>query len=611
MAVTTVEGRRLVLSHLDKVMYPDGTTKGELLDYYARTVSAILPHIWDRPLSFLRFPDGVSGERFMVKHPPPGTPPWVRTTPVPSSGGDLRQILVPDQSTLLWAANLGALELHAVQWHADEPGSADRMVLDLDPGDGADLLTCRRAALALRERLDQDGLTCWIKTSGAKGLHLLVPIRPTPGEQVLANARALAVEMAGARPDQLVHTMPKAERSGRVMIDWQQNAPSRTTIAPYSVRARPTPTVSTPLSWDELEAADSPAELTFTIRDLAPRLQRDGDLLGPLLNPSRANTLPPPPPPASAPARRPERPRRPATAPDSPVEVLEPPVELMRPRTVPTIPAADALPGGTRYELKLDGFRCAAFARGTRPPVLQSRSGRDLSPGFPAIASAVAALPAGLVLDGELCAWHEGKLAFEQLLRPRAARDADRVALALVVFDVLAVPGRDVRALPLHARIDLLHSALADLPPPLQLVMATTSSAEARTWFDTLGPQGVEGLVCKGLDSPYAPGGTGRSWVKVRHQDTLDAMVTAVTGTPRRPRALVLHLSDGSRVLSAPQLDALQARTLAAALDGRLGRPLTDPDFGPVHPLTDPLPAEVRAGTGRHAAYRYLRLRGD
>jgi bifunctional non-homologous end joining protein LigD len=221
------------------------------------------------------------------------------------------------------------------------------------------------------------------------------------------------------------------------------------------------------------------------------------------------------------------------------------------------------------------------------------------------------------VLDGELCAWKDGRLAFG-LLRahgPRGSRasraDAVGVSLALVVFDVLALPGRDVRPLPLRQRVALLEGALQRVPPAIQPIMATTDPAQARTWYAELEPVGIEGLVCKALDSPYQARAAGTPWVKIRHQDTLDATVTAITGTPRRPRHLVLRLPDASVVLTSPQLDASQARGLADALANRLGEAVDDPAFGTLYPLQEPVTVEVLAGTGRHATYRYLRLRAD
>lgn len=599
-----VDGRTLSLSHLDKVYFPrTGTRKGEVLSYYAAVHTALLPHLRDRPVSFLRCPEGVEGERFVAKNPPAGTPDWVPTAEVPSDSGPLRQVLLNDGAALLWAANLGCLELHVPQWHAGAPGIADRLVLDLDPGAGADLLTCREVAVLLRERLAADGLATWVKTSGSKGLHLLVPLEPTPSARVSAYAGELAAALAAERPELVVHTMTKSRRTGRVLVDWSQNAARKTTAAPYTVRARERPTVSTPLEWTELAAATTAEELAFTVTEVPGRLARLGDLLAPLLDPDRARPLP----------RGPGG--RPATATvDRPAAggaaVLVPPVEVMRPAVVPAVPTEDGLGGGgVQYELKLDGFRCVAFARGGRPAFLQSRSGRDLAAEFPAVAAAVARLPEGTVLDGELVAWRDGRFSFEELLHARHTPQTDRVVLGLVAFDVLALPGRDVRARPLTERRRLLLDLLADVPPPIRPVMATTDRAEALAWTVELAGSGVEGLVCKAADSTYRARGAGRFWVKYRRSDTLDATVRAFTGTPARPRALLLELDDGRVLLSSPQLTPLQARQVAEAAADRLGPVVRDPEHGDVRPLTGPLRAEVRM-TGRPAA-AFVRLRGD
>ncbi|MFB8101662.1 MULTISPECIES: non-homologous end-joining DNA ligase [Streptomyces] len=292
--ITEVEGRRLSLSNLDKVLYPaTGTTKGEVLHYYAATAAgAILPHLRDRPVSFLRYPDGPGGQLFFTKNPPPGTPDWVRTTPVPrSEAPGARQVVVQDLPSLMWAANL-VVELHTPQWRADTPEMADRMVFDLDPGSPATVVHCCSVALWLRERLAADGLSAYGKTSGSKGLHLLVPVEPTPSAEVSAYARQLAVEAESALPELALHRMKRALRPGKVFVDFSQNSASKTTATPYTLRARTGPTVSAPVTWEEIEGCRSPEGLVFRAENMAERLERYGDLLGPLLDPEQARPLP-------------------------------------------------------------------------------------------------------------------------------------------------------------------------------------------------------------------------------------------------------------------------------------------------------------------------------
>lgn len=294
MPIAEIEGHRVALSNLDKVLYPEaGYTKGEAVQYYARIAGAVLPHLAGRPVSFLRFPDGVDAERFFAKHVPPGAPEWVTTCEVSRSGGRTgHQVLIQDLASLVWAANLAALELHTPQWRIEAERRADRIVFDLDPGEGATVLDCRSVAVWLRDRLAADGLTALPKTSGAKGLHLLAALEPTDCSTVSAYAKTLAKEAEDALPELALHRMARALRAGKVFVDHSQNSWAKTTATPYTLRAKARPTVSAPVTWDELEAAGTPDDLVFLASDMPDRLQRHGDLLGPLLNPARARPLP-------------------------------------------------------------------------------------------------------------------------------------------------------------------------------------------------------------------------------------------------------------------------------------------------------------------------------
>ncbi|MFE9682926.1 non-homologous end-joining DNA ligase [Streptomyces sp. NPDC006285] len=290
--ITQVEGRRIALSNLEKVLHPEtGFTKGELLHYYATAAEALLPHLHDRPVSFLRYPDGPDGQLFFAKNVPPGTPDWVATTEVPRSEGPARMVLVQDLPSLMWAANL-VTEFHTPQWRADAPDLADRLVLDLDPGEPATIVECCRVALWLRERLAADGLTAYAKTSGSKGLHLLAALAPTPSADVTAYAKALAVEAEADLPGLVIHRMTRSLRPTKVFVDFSQNAARKTTAAPYTLRARAAPTVSAPVTWEEVESCAAPSQLAFRAEDIVPRLERHGDLLEPLLDTGRAGSLP-------------------------------------------------------------------------------------------------------------------------------------------------------------------------------------------------------------------------------------------------------------------------------------------------------------------------------
>ncbi|MFJ3334162.1 non-homologous end-joining DNA ligase [Streptomyces sp. NPDC086766] len=290
--ITEVEGRRLALSNLDKVLYPaTGTTKGEVLHYYATVAGVLLPHLRDRPLSFLRYPDGPDGEVFFVKNVPAGTPEWVTTAEVPRSEGPARMVLVQDLASLMWAANL-VTEFHTPQWVVQAPGQADRLVFDLDPGPPADVVDCCRVALWLRKRLARDGIEAYAKTSGSKGLHLLAAVRDASSERTAEYAKGLAVEAEQAMPRLVLHRMTRSLRPGKVFVDWSQNAARKTTAAPYTLRARAEPLVSAPVTWEEVEACRAPRALEFRADDIAPRVRDHGDLLAPLLDGGRARPLP-------------------------------------------------------------------------------------------------------------------------------------------------------------------------------------------------------------------------------------------------------------------------------------------------------------------------------
>ncbi|NMO35431.1 ATP-dependent DNA ligase [Streptomyces sp. GMY01] len=290
--ITEVEGRRVALSNLDKVLYPaTGFTKGEVLHYYASVADVLLPHLRDRPLSFLRYPDGADGERFFVKNVPPGTPEWVTTAEVPRSAGAARMVVVQDLASLMWAANL-VTEFHTPQWVVQAPGEADRLVFDLDPGAPATVVECCRVALWLRERLAADGISAWAKTSGSKGMHLVAAVRGASSERASEYAKGLAVEAEKAMPELVLHRMTRRLRPGKVFVDWSQNAARKTTAAPYTLRARGAPTVSAPVTWEEVAGCEDGGGLEFRAEDVMGRVREFGDLMGAVLDVSGAVELP-------------------------------------------------------------------------------------------------------------------------------------------------------------------------------------------------------------------------------------------------------------------------------------------------------------------------------
>jgi bifunctional non-homologous end joining protein LigD len=284
-----VEGRHLVLSNLEKVLYPEvGFTKGQVLDYYTRIAPVLLPHLAGRALTRKRYPDGVEGQVFFEKNAPRGTPEWVHTERLPSPGSSkgretIDYVVVDDLAALVWTANLASLELHTHMWRvgADSP---DLVVFDLDPGAPATVVECCEVALLLREVMREDGLDPLPKTSGSKGMQLYARADGfSSSEETSAYAKGLAQRFEASHPDLVVHRMTKALRPGKVLVDWSQNSAAKTTVTPYSLRARERPTVSTPLTWDEVEACTAADDLVFTSDDVLARVAEHGDLFAPLL----------------------------------------------------------------------------------------------------------------------------------------------------------------------------------------------------------------------------------------------------------------------------------------------------------------------------------------
>jgi bifunctional non-homologous end joining protein LigD len=279
-AVIEVGGQRLTLSNLEKVLYPAaGFTKAAVIDYYARIAPVMLRHLTGRAVTMVRFPDGVEGGSFFEKRCPRHAPPWVRRADVDG----LNACIVDDAPTLVWMANLAALELHTLQARADDPDHPTSMVFDLDPGAPANLVDCARVALDLRQALEALGLVCVVKTSGSKGLHLAVPVRGATAEDTKAFARGLGEVLAQQDPNHVTVLMAKEQRRNRVFVDWSQNDRHKTTVGAYSLRAQPRPTVSTPVSWDEVIAVrdrQDPTALAFEAPDVLARVEQLGDLYG-------------------------------------------------------------------------------------------------------------------------------------------------------------------------------------------------------------------------------------------------------------------------------------------------------------------------------------------
>jgi bifunctional non-homologous end joining protein LigD len=289
--IVDVENRKLKLTNLDKVLYPaTGFTKGEVVDYYVRIAPVLVPHLTGHPLTMKRYPGGVGEDQefFFEKNAPMHRPDWVQTAPVWSEGNHrtINYLLANDLPTLVWIANLASIELHPSLSVAPDMGTPSMIVFDLDPGPPANIVQCAQVGLWVREIFDHFGLQSFPKTSGSKGLQIYIPLHTKTGyEQTKSFAHALARLLEHEHPELVVSDMKKAIRTNKVFVDWSQNDEHKTTISVYSLRAREHPTVSTPVTWEEVEQAlkkKDAARLVFEAKDVLARVEKVGDLFEPV-----------------------------------------------------------------------------------------------------------------------------------------------------------------------------------------------------------------------------------------------------------------------------------------------------------------------------------------
>ncbi len=324
--VTRVDDRTLTLTNLDKVLYPAaGYTKAEVINYYLQIAPTMLPHIRDRAMTRLRYPDGVRIERrddrggttppstgaFYEKNAPGGTPSWVPRVQIGTSDGVIDYLVVEEPATLVWLANLAALELHTPQWtiSSGRPGAngvidlpdgdprpgellADRVVVDLDPGAGMGIVEVARAALIVAGRMAEDGLIPVPQSSGSKGIQVYAALAPTRSRDIWAYVKSLNATLAKAYPDFFIATMSVEQRAGRIYVDYNQNLAARNTIAPYSLRGRELPSAATPVTWEEVGAVSDAGDLRFSPEQVLKRVAEHGDLAAELLATDRPS-LPP------------------------------------------------------------------------------------------------------------------------------------------------------------------------------------------------------------------------------------------------------------------------------------------------------------------------------
>lgn len=303
---TEIDGHTLSVSNLDKALFPSGFTKAELISYYVEIADVLLPHLRDRALTRVRFPDGTAAASFYEKNAPAGTPEFVRTVDVATSAGTVSYVQATTRADLVWLANLAAIELHTPQWRTTEATAgpdgimleapheprATSLIVDLDPGPGIEAEDLARAAIVTATTLAELGLEAHPKTSGNKGLQLTVPIAPTPATAAYRFAASLAGQLATRHPKMFTATMAKAARTGLIFVDFAQNLAARNTVSAYSVRGLAVPSVATPLTWDEVAALQQPVRVHPA--EMLRRVQKLGDLWAPTLPTDTDPQLPPP-----------------------------------------------------------------------------------------------------------------------------------------------------------------------------------------------------------------------------------------------------------------------------------------------------------------------------
>ena len=588
-----VAGQELRLTHPDRVLFPAvGTTKNDVIEYYVTVAGLALPHLAGRPATRKRWPEGVDGPSFFVKQVETGIPVWLFRVQVPHRWGGAFYPVLDSPAALAWLGQVSALEVHVPQWRmADPAGPAvvdarqdpvvDRVVFDLDPGEGAGLPECVDVAWALRDRLGSLGARTVPVTSGSKGIHVYVPMdEPITSGQASDWARLAAEQLEKALPDLVVTTMAKIARRGKVLVDWSQNNGSKTTVAPYSLRGRQRPTVAAPRTWEEI----TPSVRHLDLPEVLERVAGGLDPMAVLLDHTAGVKGMSPASPAVQVVRERRPPARPVVVgagrrPRAPgvglPAGLAGPVQVALARSTDQVPGPRSLPGGSRYEPKYDGFRTAVVG-GIEGVRLWSKSGTDLTARFPEIARAACdVVPDGCVLDGETVIWLADRLRFELLqrrlttARSQLLQECKMHPASYVAFDLLAVDGRDLRGYPWRTRRSLLEELAQGWVPPLQLSPVTDDEELARRWMVEFRPAGIEGLVIKGADSRYEPN-SRRSWVKCKLRESTEVLVGAVVGPITAPTGFVAGLYDRDGTLRmvgrSTTLTRAHSRALAAML---------------------------------------------
>ncbi|MFJ2553191.1 non-homologous end-joining DNA ligase [Microbacterium sp. NPDC087591] len=575
--IVQIDGRRLRITNLDKVVYPEtGTTKGEIIAYYSTIAPQLLPLLAGRPVTRKRWVEGVGttdapADAFFTKQLERGAPEWIPRQEIQHSDGAKEYPLVQDVPTLVWLAQVAAIELHVPQWRFTAeglPGRPDRLVLDLDPGPGVDLAQCAAVARIARGILTGMGLDPLPVTSGSKGIHLYAAL---PGEQTSDEISAVVKELArlieNEHPDLATATMSKAVRGGRVFLDWSQNNGKKTTISPYSLRGRARPWVAAPRTWEELDDPDL-AQL-----DLDAVLARAEAGIDPLVS-LRGTALPAAPVAPRHPHRHPRASAAPAAAAASDAQkpTLSP---MLAENGTPAL--ARSLSTPSWVEVKWDGIRAVGTWSNGRM-LLHARSGIDITARYPELtADGAPFLPASdAVVDGEIVAFDgHGRPSFSSLqnrmhlTRPREIeREVVRTPIVYLLFDLLRLDGHDLTDMPLRERRTLLHDLAEGLEAPVQVPPVFDDVDDALAASREFG---LEGVVAKDPSSRYRPGQRSPSWLKLKHTLMQEAVIVGI-----RPGKGDRESTLGSLLLAVPDTAGGALRYVGRVGTGFTERALRD-----------------------------------
>ncbi|MBS1905738.1 MAG: non-homologous end-joining DNA ligase [Actinobacteria bacterium] len=618
--------RRLRVTNLDKVVFPaTGTTKGEVIDYYARIAPQLLPVLAGRPVTRKRWVEGVGTAAdpqgsFFAKQLEPGAPGWIPRQEIPHSGGAKAYPLVDEVATLVWMAQVAAIELHIPQWRFAPDGgrgTPDRLVLDLDPGPGVSLAHCAEVAFLARGILADMGMDPVPVTSGSKGIHLYAHL---PGDrtsdEISAFAHALARAIEADRPDLVTSVMTKTLRAGKVFLDWSQNNGKKTTIAPYSLRGRPEPWVAAPRTWAELE---DPALRQLRFDEVLERAESGLDPFAAITAaPARIDAAPGPGGAepgvrgSGAAAADSSRSRVVAagapgsgTPPRTPTDPASSAIEATSPIPASPIPAYSPMlaehgtPGTARglgwAEIKWDGIRAIGTWSDGRFR-LRARSGTDITDRYPELtADGAPGFPVGeAVVDGEIVALDAaGRPSFHRLqdrMHLTRAREIEREVVRTPVryhlFDLLHLEGHDLTALPLRDRRELLEQVAADLPAPV-LVPPVFDDVDAA--LATSAALDLEGVVVKDPASGYAPGARSPRWLKIKLTRAQEVVIVGI-----RPGKGDRTGRIGSLLLAIPE----SAQPSGLRYVGRVGTGFTDRVLQDLGTRLEPLRAAAPAVDG-------------